>query len=40
VPPGSGHRRALDRDRDGCADAVEVHEGSDPADPGDCEEDD
>jgi DNA-binding beta-propeller fold protein YncE len=40
VPPGSGQRRALDRDRDGCADAIEVQQGSDPADAGDCDNDD
>jgi DNA-binding beta-propeller fold protein YncE len=33
VPPGAGQRRALDRDRDGFSDAVEVAAGSDPADP-------
>ena len=44
VPPGSGHRRAIDRDRDGYGDAIEVDAGSDPADaastPENCHEDD
>jgi hypothetical protein len=33
VPPGEGHRRAIDRDRDGFADGVEAAACSDPADP-------
>lgn len=34
VPPGDGVRVALDRDMDGYFDAVELTEGSDPADAG------
>lgn len=34
VPPGSGTRIALDRDRDGYYDRDEIDAGSDPADPG------
>jgi hypothetical protein len=33
VPPGSGVRQALDRDRDGRLDTLEVLHGGDPADP-------
>ena len=33
VPPGSGHRQAIDRDRDGYGDTIEAEAGSDPADP-------
>ena len=32
VPPGDGLRVALDRDMDGYFDAIEIAEGSDPAD--------
>ena len=42
LPPGSGKRRAIDRDRDGFSDTIEVDAGSDPADPKstpDCEDD-
>jgi hypothetical protein len=35
VPPGSGVRSALDRDRDGALDGDEVAAGTDPADPAD-----
>ncbi len=34
VPAGSGHRLALDRDRDGCFDGDERERGTDPASPG------
>lgn len=33
VPPGSGTRIGIDRDRDGYLDGDELEEGSDPADP-------
>jgi DNA-binding beta-propeller fold protein YncE len=33
VPPGNGVREALDRDRDGSFDGVELSAGTDPADP-------
>ena len=33
VPPGAGHRRALDRDLDGAWDGDELAAGTDPADP-------
>jgi hypothetical protein len=31
VPPGTGERAALDRDRDGYFDAIEIAAGSNPA---------
>jgi hypothetical protein len=33
VPPGSGVRTALDRDRDGSFDGVELNAGTDPGNP-------
>lgn len=33
VPPGSGRRLGIDRDRDGFLDHAEVLAGADPADP-------
>ena len=40
VPPGDGLRVALDRDMDGYFDAIEIAEGSDPADSNSTPEDD
>ena len=34
VPPGSGHRLGIDRDRDGCSNGDEIRQRTDPANPG------